>query len=626
MKRLITFTLALFSFWLIVFFILRLFFVMYQLPIGNKIKKDTDLYAAFIEGYQIDFSTSSILLLLPLLGAILFYIWRKESLRKTTKRLVLMLLLIYIGVAISDAGLYREWNAKINMQALDHFKNPAEVIKTLSFKFIALYFLLVGLFSALCFWIYKKWVHSLLEMDNTISQKKRIGYGIAYFMLSTAMAIIVIRGGVTNMPINQSIAYFSNDILANDIAVNPLYNLIQDFDIKGKIPDSTVYKFRSTEEARYLLGQDFKPIKDTHVQVLNKSKPNLVFMFLESWSNDNVGVLGGLKDCTPQFDQLATEGLLFTNAYSNAYVSDQGIPAVLSAYPSVSRMAITNQPSKVHNLPCLSEDLLPLGYTSSFLFGGELVYGNLRGYLLEKKFTDLVEVYDMPQYPKGSLGIQDEHTLQELLQRLNQKKSPFLYGYFSQSTHMPYDFKPSDNYKAASNDPEKKYTESVHYADLHLGRFFEAARKQAWYQNTLFIVVADHSHNTHAQWDPSNSLHHKIPLLLIGGALKSEWKGKTWDNIVSQLDLASGLLGQMGLDQSRYPWSRDLFNPTLPNAAYYIFYGGVGRVTPEGYASYSQTNRNHIYSNLPDSISQRQSFDRATSFQQLVYEDVRTRK
>ena len=564
--------------------------------------------------------------MLPLLVAILFYIIGKEGLKVWVGRLVLIMLMIYTGVALSDAGLYREWNAKINMQALDHFKNPAEVARTLSFKLVAIYFLLLGSFSFVCFWIYKKWIHSVLHSNEVISFKERLGYGLGYFLFSTGIAIIVIRGGIFNMPINQSIAYFSNDILANDIAVNPLYNLIQDLDIKGKIPDSTVYKFRSNEEAKKMMDEDFIPTSDSSPKVLTTPRPNLVFMFLESWSNDNIGILGGLKDCTPQFDILSEEGLLFTNAYANAYVSDQGIPAVLSAYPSVSRVAITNQPSKVHNLPCISEDLLPLGYSSSFLFGGELVYGNLRGYLLEKKFTDLVEVYDMRQYPAGSLGVQDEHTFQELLQRLGKKKSPFLYGYFSQSTHMPYDFKPSDDYQAESSNPEKRYTESIHYADLHLGRFFEEAKKQDWYNNTLFIVVADHSHNTHAQWDASNSLHHKIPLLLLGGALKPEWKGKKWDNIVSQLDIAGGVLSQMGLDRSRYNWSRDMFNPTNPNAAYYIFYGGVGRVASEGYASYSQSNPNHIYSSMTDTTLQRTYFNKATSFQQLVYEDVRTRK
>lgn len=626
MNRLIRFTLSLFAFWLLVFFVNRLFFVLYQLPIGQKIKDSRDLYRAFVKGYTIDFSTSAILLLLPLLLGILYYLLRHENIKRYKARLVLILIILYTAVALSDAGLYREWNAKINMQALEHFQNPSEVFKTLSLKFVALYLALLSGFSFIFFWLYKKWVHPQLYYNVEERSGKRILPALAYFLLSGGLAIIVIRGGITNMPINQSIAYFSNDILANDIAVNPLYNLIQDLDIKGKLPEPSVYTFRNNEEARQLIADDFSSAGDSSIQILKLDRPNLVFLFLESWSVDNISRLGGLEGCTPQFNALCDEGLLFSNAYANAYVSDQGIPAVLSAYPSASRMAITNQPAKVHNLPCISEELQPLGYSSSFLFGGELVYGNLRGYLLEKKFTELVEVYDMPQYPKGSLGIHDEFTLTELLKRIQQKKEPFMYGYFSQSTHMPYDFSPSDNWQAAADNPEKLYTESVHYADLHLGRFFKEAKQQPWYNNTLFIIVADHSHNTWKQWDAAHAKRHHIPLLMLGGALRDEWKGKQIDRIVSQLDIAGGLLRQMKVSPERYPWSRDLFNEKTPSSASYVFYGGVGYVAPDGYASYSQQNRLHIYSENKDTSRVRFMFNKATSFQQLVYEDVRTRK
>lgn len=625
MKNLIKYTLFLFTFWLVVFFFNRIFFVLYQLPIGTKIKDTFDIYRAFYKGYPIDFATATILTILPLLSVIAFYIFQNEKLKQVKSFFIIFMLLIYIGVSLSDAGLYREWNGKINMQALEHFDNPAEVLKTLSLKLVAIYFILLGSISFLFYFLYKKNISSLVIQSNLVF-KKRLLYGLLYFIFIGGLSIIVIRGGITNMPINQSIAYFSNDNMANDIAVNPLYNLIQDFDIKNKLPDPSTYMLRSNEEAKSILADDFNITKDTTIQILNNPKPNLVYIILESWSVDNISKLGGIEGCTPQFDALCSDGLLFTNAYSNAYVSDQGIPAILSGYPSVSRMAITNQPAKVTHLPCISEDLAALGYSSSFLFGGELVYGNLRGYLLEKKFTDLTEVYDLTQYPKGSLGVHDEHTFQELLQRLGQKKSPFLYGFFSQSTHMPYDFIPSDNWHSVANDAEKKYTESVHYADIHLGKFFEEAKKQDWYKNTLFVVVADHSHNTIKQWDGSFPQKSKIPLLFIGGALKDEWKGKTVDKIVSQLDITSTILHQMKLPTERYPWSRNMLNPTTPSSAYYVFYGGGGYINEQGFAASHLQNTKNIITDLKDSNLSNKMNDKVTSFEQMVYEDVRTRK
>jgi phosphoglycerol transferase MdoB-like AlkP superfamily enzyme len=401
---------------------------------------------------------------------------------------------------------------------------------------------------------------------------------------------------------------------------------LQDATIKTNIPDSTLYKFRSNEKASKLIADDFYVEKDTTISILKNPRPNLVFIFLESWSSDNISVLGGIEDCTPQFNALCKEGLLFTNAYANAYVSDQGIPAILSAYPSVSRVAIINQAAKVPSLPCMSEELVNEGYSLSFMFGGDLVYGNLRGYLLEKKFNELKEQKDFSQHPSGRLGVHDEFTFPELLKNLNNKKEPFLQGFFTVSSHMPYDYKPSDDWKSNRDDPEKLYTESVHYCDLHLGKFFTEAKFQSWYKNTLFVVVADHSHNTIKQWGPSNAKHSHIPMLFLGGALKEEWKGKSWDKIVSQLDMPTTLFKQMNIKTTRYPWSRNIFNPLTNSSAYYIFFGGIGYISEEGYAASHIGNTFHIDTDIKDSASILKYNNKAMSFQQLVYEDVRTRK
>lgn len=617
---------VLFAFWQVIFFVSRLFFVIYQQPIGNKIINKSDLYRAFYEGYQLDLSVGAMMVLLPMTFAILYYITSKKVCIKIASSIVLVELIIVAMTSIGDAGLYKEWNAKINMQALVHFKNPLEVVHTVSNQLIFFYIVLVSLIVVPFYILYNKKIQTIISNLSFDTLQKRIAIGLTYFLIATGIGIITIRGGITNMPINQSIAYFSNDVLANDIAVNPLYNLLQDATIKSNIPDSALYKFRSNEDARKLIQEDFINTSDSTIQILNTDRPNLVYIFLESWSADNISKLGGIEGCTPEFNSLCNDGLLFTKAYGEAYVSDQGIPAVLSAYPSVSRIAIVNQAAKVPNLPCISEDLLPYQYASSFLFGGELVYGNLRGYLLEKKFTDLKEVYDLRKYPEGKLGVHDEYTFQELLSILNKRKPPFLQGYFTTSTHMPYDFKSSDGWQSTKDDVEKKYTESVHYSDLHLGKFFKEAKKQAWYKNTLFIVVADHSHNSIKQWNVSSPMRQHIPLLFLGGALKNEWNGKTWDKIVSQLDITSTVLHQMKIPSTRYPWSRNMLNPSTPSSAYYVFFGGAGYVNHEGYAASHQMAKTNIIHELKDTTLINLYNDKAMSFQQLVYEDVRTRK
>lgn len=625
MKKLLLYSLYLFAFWQLLFFVHRIFFVAYQMPIGNRIRKPLDFYQAFVAGYKLDIATAIILLGLPLLLSILYFISQNEKAKKACLYISGILIIVYSATGISDSGLYREWNAKINMQALDHFKNPGEVFKTISPQLLFLFFLLLFLFSFPFFWLYRKFIHIQLSLQTVGSIKQRSIQGIIYFLLSVGIGIILIRGGVTGIPMNQSIAYFSNDVLANDIAVNPFYNILQDATIQSNIPETSVYKFRSDEEALKLISEDYLVEKDSSVSILNETRPNVVIIFLESWSADNVSVLGGIEGCTPNFNKLSKEGLLFSEAYAHAYVSDQGIPAILSAYPSASRMAIINQPSKVASMPCISEELKNYNYTSSFMFGGDLVYGNIRGYLLEKKFDELIEQKDFQQYPQGRLGVHDEYTFPELLKTLNAKKQPFLQGFFTTSSHMPYDYTPSDNWKSSAADPEKLYTEAVHYADIHLGKFFEEAKKQDWYQHTLFIVVADHSHNTIKQRNPSTPMHSHIPMLFLGGALQNQWKGKTWTNYVSQLDIAKTLLTQLNIPATRYTWSRNIFNPHTPSSAYYVFFGGSGYLNSQGYAASYLVNPFAANSDITDSILQKKLLNKSLSFQQLVYEDVRKR-
>ena len=623
MKKIIHYLLRLMMLWLVLFAILRLFFVLYQWPLGKRIHLQSDLFRSFIEGYVLDLATATILTGLPLLLAIAFYITGRTTLLHWMRRITGIVLILYVAVAVADAGLYREWNAKINMQALAHFKHPAEVFHTLSIPLLLLFLVLLSLFSWPFWKLYQRWIHPVLP-EPVPFHYRRLLRGFIFLILSVGISIIIIRGGITNIPINQSIACFSNDALANDIAVNPLYNLLQDMTIQQNIPDEKLYTVCSGEEAMQCIAEDFASDRDSVLTILNTTRPNLVFIFLESWSADNVSILGGIPGNTPGFDSLCSRGLLFTRAYANAYVSDQGIPAVLSGFPSASRMAVINQTNKIHALPCLSESLLPLNYHSSFLFGGDLMYGNLKAYLLEKKFSTLLEQKDLKQYPQGRLGVHDEYTFPELLRALDQQHSPFMQCYFTTSTHMPYDYEKRDRWQSPEGDPEKKYSESIHYSDACMADFFRSASSRPWYKNTLFIVVADHSHNTIQQWNPSTPMHSHIPLLFTGGALREEWKGKQWNKIVSQLDIPKTLLSQMQVPSDSYHWSRNIFQPDIPSSAFYVFFGGSGYLNEQGYAASYLQNPQQISSDLTDSLLKNHHLKKARCFQQLVFETVRS--
>ena len=136
---------------------------------------------------------------------------------------------------------------------------------------------------------------------------------------------------------------------------------------------------------------------------------------------------------------------------------------------------------------------------------------------------------------------------------------------------------------------ENDFINSAYYTDKCLGDFFENARKQPWYSNTVFVIVADHSHNTYRNWGVNSPQYRKIPLLFYGDALKDEYKGKKMTRIASQTELATTILHQLNLPSDQFVWSRDLFNSSYPEFAYYEINVGCGWITPEGHFIYQKT-------------------------------------
>lgn len=158
---------------------------------------------------------------------------------------------------------------------------------------------------------------------------------------------------------------------------------------------------------------------------------------------------------------------------------------------------------------------------------------------------------------------------------------------FTLSTHSPYDQPMDDVISWAKSEKQNGYLNSAYYCDKSIGKFFEKAKQQPWYSNTLFIIVADHSHNSYKNHPVHVRDYRHIPLFLYGDVLKPEFKGQKDNRIGSQTDIATTLLNQMNISSDDFFWSRDLFNPTTPEFAFYECTDGVGWISEDGYFVWS---------------------------------------
>ncbi|HIE73216.1 MAG TPA: alkaline phosphatase family protein [Flavobacteriales bacterium] len=605
----------LFVFWLLYFFVNRLFFIANYLEEFLQFSS-TELLCIVKKSVRLDISF--IAYLSVIITILLFFnsIILRKRFNTFISGLVYWINALFIVASAliigGEVSLYAEWGTKLNFTALSHFANPSEVFSTATY---GNYFtMLIAIFIAVVFVkIYTVLVHQFFT--STRYNYKQFIVKIIKLPIVLGMFLLLIRGGWKEIPINLSDAYFSNNIILNDVTVNPNWNLIQNV-LKNKSNfKGNPYKKYSQEQVDKFI-KSIKKKSDSTTYVLTNKNPNIVFILLESWSADNIESLGGLKGITPNFKALEKEGLSFTNFYSNGWTSDQGMSSIFSSFPVLPHVAIINQTDKARKLPSLNKSLS--NYHSSYFFGGQLTYGNIKGYLLSQGFDVVKDESYYKHLPSGALGVHDEYMFIQFKEELKHLPEPFMSTLFTISSHSPFDF-PAEH-KLSFNSKEDKYVNSVAYTDKCLGDFMGSVKDENWYANTLFVIVADHSHNSPIKRRFAQKERFKIPMLWYGEVLDTNHKGAQWDKFASHIDITPTILSQMEINVDNDYFGGDIFD----NNSGFIFYSfgsGYGMIKEDGNSAFSITYNKFIESNFNDSsiVSEAEmflqhSFDRYLSY------------
>ena len=581
--RYLNYTFRFIIFWFVYFLINRIVFALIFIK-EIEVASYTEILSIFPKSIPLDISFISYLLV-----PIVVLLWSSSILKKQVfiskviYGLVCFFILLTGLIAGGEVALYSEWQTKLNFTALSHFINPAEVFKTASIGhvFTNVLFVTISLFFIR---IYKNNVQGKLPIIKTENSFKNFAFSLIVLPFLLGILLLGIRGGFQSIPINLSDAYFSNKIILNDIAVNPNWNIFQSI-LKNKTYfEGNPYKKYSDEEAADFM-RNLKPQNDSVTQILNHKQPNIVFILLESWSADNVESLGGLDGITPNFKALEKEGLSFTDFYSNGWTSDQAMSSIFSSFPVFPYVAVINQADKSRKLPCLNKSLSTKGYHSSYFFGGQLTYGNIKGYLLSQGFDIVKDENDYQHLSSGALGVHDEFMFTQFIEELKQLPEPFMSTLFTISSHSPYDF--PGEHLLSFNHKEDKYVNSVAYTDKYLGEFMKNVRFESWYKNTLFIIVSDHSHNSPMNRRVAQKEKFHIPMLWYGEVIKTKFKGISWDKVCSHIDISPTILKQLEIQQPSEFFGVDALNYLHKGFAPYSFIRGYGMIRKSSNYAYS---------------------------------------
>ena len=546
MKKRIIYIVSYFFTLLLLFVIQKPLFMLYNDAVGKEVSVN-DLWQVMWHGVSLDATTAGYLTALPLL-VILVSIWvRKLSLRKLLLPYYILAAVLVSVVFVVDMGLYPFWGFKLDASIFLYLDSPKEAMASVSVGFIAVRILAMIAWVAGMVWLLMKITPHTLEKVG-----KRV-MGTLGGLLLGGILFVIIRGGVTESTSNVGQVYFSSNQFLNHSAVNPCFSLLSSMG-KSKDFSSEFNFFEEEKRAELFEGLYPKGNVDKNIEVLNTKRPNILLILMEGFGGAFVEPLGGLPDVAPNLNRLSEEGVFFTQCYANSFRTDRGTVSALSGYLGLPTVSIMKVPAKSRTLPAISEELVKAGYQTDFLYGGDINFTNMKSYLLSKGYQKLTADSDFSLAEQNSnvWGVNDDITSEWLLSQLKERTEtdiPWFTTYLTLSSHEPFE--------VPYNRLEEKIPNAFAYTDECLGKLIEGLKQSPVWENLLIVCLPDHGFcYPQGTTDRGGEFSH-IPMLWLGGAVKQPMK---IDKIMNQTDMAATLLGQLGLDYSMFPFSRNVLS------------------------------------------------------------------
>jgi len=447
-------------------------------------------------------------------------------------------------VCAMEYFFFEEFDSRFNLVAVDYLIYPTEVIGDIRSEYpVGTLSLVFGTLAALASYALRPRLASWPAAEPT-PLRARLGL-IGGLCVLLAAAIVLWPADRLSVSRNR---------VSNELAANGPANFFAAFRT-NHIDYHAFYRSGDPAHMQQLLVQDLQrgggqftnlPAGDLtrrfDARADGLGKLNIVLLSEESLGAEFVGSYGDGRHLTPEFDQLAKQGVLFTRAYSTGTRTVRGLEAFSASFPPIPSESIMKRAGN-EDIATWGKVMRGLGYHTSFLYGGFGAFDNMNAYFGGNGFA-LSDRSDI-QHPKFAniWGVSDQdlfhHAIDYFDARAKEGK-PFFSIVMSTSNHKPFTFPegiPGIRPKGGGRNS------GTRYADFSIGEFFREARKHDWFDNTIFIVAADHGARAYGKADiPLYS--YEIPLLILAPA---HLHPRTVDTLTSQIDVAPTVLGLLGL-------------------------------------------------------------------------------
>lgn len=516
-----------------------------------------------LQGVRADLILLGLLLVIPVLVAPVLALARFQQSWKTFSVVwAAIALTLIIFIELSTPSFIAQYDIRPNRLYIEYLKYPKEVFSTLWHGFRVPLLLGSTLTVLLVIWAVRHLQQSAARLQPWSNKTLWLSWPLVVLLVFAC-----VRSTTNHRPANPALFAITSDALVNSLIINSGYSVLYAaYSMKHEARSTEMYGNISTQDmlrlgldwpwfANYQFTSADMPTLHQRTASVKRDKPlNIVIVLQESMGATFVESLGGVP-VTPELEKLKAHGIWFDQLYATGTRSVRGIEAVTASFAPTPAQSVVKLSNAQNNFTTIASELKQAGYHTQFIYGGEAHFDNMRAFFTGNGISQIVDINQIKQ-PKfvASWGASDEdlfNTAHQQLLALHQRGQPFFSLIFTSSNHEPFEF--PDGRIHLHEEPKQTVNNAVKYADWAMGQFFATAMQSPYWQDTLFLVVADHDNRVYGtNLIPVEKF--RIPGLILGADIKPD----VWTVLASQIDLAPTLLSMAGVSSCTPMIGRDL--------------------------------------------------------------------
>ncbi|PIF62951.1 phosphoglycerol transferase MdoB-like AlkP superfamily enzyme [Flavobacterium sp. 11] len=504
-----------------------------------------------------------------LFGLLLFLPKYRSQIRFWLFSFVIFLYVVLIlQNGISEYFFWNEFGVKYNFIAVNYLVYTNEVIGNImeSYPVIPLFSVLFIIAGFVTYLIVKKSKNYIESIPAFVEKIKLSGIYLALFALSLF--------AIPFFSTKES----SHNVFANELQANGIYKFYLAF-MHSELDYFKFYKTLPSSEAFAQLKQQIPSIsgETTWRQIENEAAENhknVVLITIESYSAEFMKMYGDEKNITPFLDSLATKSLVFTNLYAAGNRTVRGLEAVTLCFPPTAGESVVKREDNKNKFST-GNIFKQKGYTVKFMYGGDSFFDNMKDFFTGNGY----EIVDKTAFKPNEItfaniwGVCDEDMYNKAIKIMNKESvanKPFFNHIMTVSNHRPFTY---PNGKIDIPGDVKSRDGGVKYTDYAMKKFFEMAKKQPWFANTVFVILADHCASSAGKTELPVEKY-RIPAMIYSPGSKPQ----KYTNLMSQIDIMPTLFGLLNFDYQSKFYGQDVLKPDYKPRALIATYQDLGLI------------------------------------------------